>query len=182
MKIQDIFRLGKKGKTVSPKIINVDFVGKKDQPALLYIPYGMFMSFPENGLVGLLSDQGNEESLFALPTDLENREELEEGEIALGIPALKNRIYFKKDGSIVTQNEKGSITLDADGNIKQLSTTGKLGFKNDIDDLATVLTDLITEITAIITVGSPTTQALSPASIINFTAINARLATILEAQ
>lgn len=96
---KNLFKQGKKIKTLTPKLIRVEYEGKK-QPALLFVPYGTHMNFPDNGLVGLLADQGNEESLLALPTDIENREDLDAGEFAVGVPSLLARIFFRKDDTI----------------------------------------------------------------------------------
>lgn len=137
MKIKNLFKFGKKNSTVSNKIITVDFVGKTGQSVLMYTPYGMFYNVPENALVGLLADQGNEESLLGLVTDIENREDLEEGEVAVGIPSNSNRIYFKTDGSIIIQNDKGNYTIDADG----------IHIFNDGTDFAVAFEDLTTAFT-----------------------------------
>ncbi len=77
---------------------------------------------------------------------------------------------------------KSSILLDNVGNIKMNSQAGKLGFKNNADDLFTILSELITEISAIATFGSPTNHVLKPDTIAKFTVLNTRLSTIMEAQ
>ena len=98
-KLKNIFKIGRKTKTISPKLIEAEFQGKK-QPVFLYTPYGTFINPPNDLIVGLLADQGNEESLIGMVTDKGNREELEDGEVAFGIPGLNARIYFREDGSI----------------------------------------------------------------------------------
>jgi len=111
------FKIGIFKKMLSKRLGSVLFEGK-EQPGIIYIPYGMFANIEKNIPVGVLPDQGNEESLLLLPFDIENREELEENEIGFGIPSLKTRIIFKKDGSILASNENGSFELKADGQFK----------------------------------------------------------------
>lgn len=98
-KLKNIFKLGKKIATISAKLIQVEFQGKK-QPAVLYMPYGTFSNPADGNITGLLSDQGNEESMIALVMDIANQETLESGEVAFGIPAETTRIYFREDGHI----------------------------------------------------------------------------------
>ena len=64
-----------------------------------------------------------------------------------------------------------------------LKTNGKLGYKNVnlSEDLKTLLSDLITEIKAITTTGSPTLHTVSPASQVALTAVNVRLGNVMEA-
>ena len=69
-KISNLFKLGRKKSTVSPKLIEVMFQGKT-QKAVLMVPYGIF-SNPKNDLpTGILSDQCNEQSLMAFPFDID---------------------------------------------------------------------------------------------------------------
>jgi hypothetical protein len=114
MNFKNMFKFGVKKKTLSPKLVSVKFQGK-EQPALLWMPYGMNFNPKENSLVGILADQGNESSLFAMATDIENREVLEDGEVSFGIPGLKSKIYLKKDGTITVENENGSFSLKPNG-------------------------------------------------------------------
>ena len=111
--IKNIFKQGKKIRTISPKLIEAEFQGKK-QPVFLYTQYGTLINPPNDLIVGLLADQGNEESLMAFITDTENREEMEEGEIGFGIPSLKARIYFRNNGKItfkVDDTEGGDFAV-----------------------------------------------------------------------
>ena len=128
-KLKNIFKIGRKTKTISPKLIEAEFQGKK-QPVFLYTPYGTFINPPNDLIVGLLADQGNEESLMGMVTDKVNREELEDGEVAFGIPTGKNRIYFRKDDSIEIQNEKSSVIIGADGSIN-ITGAEEINIKSD---------------------------------------------------
>lgn len=90
------FKIGIFKKMLSSRLGKVLFEGK-EQPGVVYIPYGMFANIQENIASGVLPDQGNEESLLFIPFDIENRDESLEGkEIGFGIPSEKNRIYFRK--------------------------------------------------------------------------------------
>jgi len=75
------------------------FEGTKEKPGRNYVPYGMFANIQEGIMTGVFLDQGNEESLFFLPFDVENAEVLGKNEIGFGIPSGKDRIYFR-DGKI----------------------------------------------------------------------------------
>lgn len=67
--------------------------------------------------------------------------------------------------------EKASMILDSDG---------KIGIKNVAENLAGLIDDLISEIIAIKTFGSPTNHSLTPASIANLTAINERFKSLVK--
>jgi hypothetical protein len=111
------FKIGIFKKMLSSRLGKVLFEGK-EQPGVVYIPYGMFANIEENIPSGVLLDQGNEESLLLLPFDIENREELEEGEVGFGIPSLKTRIIFKKNGDVQVSNENGIFELKENGQFK----------------------------------------------------------------
>lgn len=97
--IKNLIKYGIKKLTSSSSVVEVEFQGKR-QKAFLYVPYGMFANPSDDILTMLLADQGNEESLTALPSDKANREELDSGEIALGVPSLDARIFFRENGHI----------------------------------------------------------------------------------
>ncbi len=100
-KLQNIFKIGIKKDSLSNRLVTVLFQGKPNpQKAVLYLPYGMLANPPTDIPAGLLSDQANEQSLLSLPFDIENREDLDDGEIGIGIPSSDARIYFRKDGKI----------------------------------------------------------------------------------
>ena len=139
-KLKNIFKIGRKTKTISPKLIEAEFQGKK-QPVFLYTPYGTFINPPNDLIVGLLADQGNEESLMGMITDKVNREELEDGEVAFGIPELNARIYFRKDGSI-----KFKIDDTEGGDYAVRFTELKTGFdelKGSFNNLVSALNSII---------------------------------------
>jgi len=115
-KLKNLIKIGVKKETTSASIASVDIAGTK-KPVVMMMPYGMFAN-PANDIFSLvMQDQGNEESLFAIVFDKKNLEKLDDGEIALGIPAGKNRIFFKKNNDIIVQNENGVMTLKASGQL-----------------------------------------------------------------
>lgn len=63
----------------------------------------------------------------------------------------------------------------------KLKTNGLVLFKNDVEDLKTLMNDLITEIKNIITTGSPTTHTVAAASKILLDDINTRFNSLLGA-
>lgn len=99
-KLKNIFKIGRKSSTETMRKIKISFLDKV-QNALNYSPYGLQSNPPDNIPIGLLSDQGNEESLVGLPFDPDNKDELSDGEVSIGIPAGADRIIFKNDGRIV---------------------------------------------------------------------------------
>ena len=68
----------------------------------------------------------------------------------------------------VTAGQTKIYSTSADGETLEalifLDETGKITIENDAQNLATVLSSLIDNVKSIITVGSPTTQAISSAS------------------
>jgi len=90
-----VFRIGRKSKSQSAGLDQVQYDGKK-QDAIVFVPYGSFVNASTGSVVGILCDHGREESLVAMPFDPDNFDELEEGEVGYGIPSEKNRIYFRK--------------------------------------------------------------------------------------
>lgn len=99
--IRNLFKLGKKTETIDTKKIKIEFLGK-EQEALLFVPYGMFINLPDEDILSLLYAQSaHEDSLIAMCTDAKNRDELEEKEVSFGIPTLKDRIKFSKDEKII---------------------------------------------------------------------------------
>ena len=116
-RIKNVFKIGKKTKSVSARLVEIEFQGKK-QKAVIMMPYGMFMNPADDSPAGILSDQCNEESLYAMIFDIANQEtngNLDDGEIAFGIPSLSSRIFFRKNGDIEMSNDNGTMTLKASG-------------------------------------------------------------------
>lgn len=103
---------------------------------------------------------------------------------AFAIPGLQafdknhNLIEDNNDTFLVYNGKK--IKLIKDGNIQLDAGTNKITINNAIEDLASLMNDLLSEIIAIQTVGSPPQHVLAPASIVNFTLIQTRIALLLE--
>jgi len=103
------------------------------------------------------------------------------GSLDIIIGALNYKVPLPAD-----PGETKVYSTDADGSetgSMLLKPNGKLGYKNVSlsEDLKTLLTDLISEIKAITTTGSPTLHTVSPASKVLLTAINTRLGNVMEA-
>ena len=73
------------------------------------------------------------------------------------------QIAANKDSEITVTNGKATITVDKDGNVT-IDAQGKYTVKNGTTDLKQVVDGLATELENLTTVGSPATQATSPAS------------------
>ena len=73
------------------------------------------------------------------------------------------QITTNKDSKITVTNGKATITVDKDGNVT-IDAQGKYTIKNGTTDLKQVVDGLAAELENLTTVGSPATQATSPAS------------------
>lgn len=73
------------------------------------------------------------------------------------------QIAANKDSEITVTNGKATITVDKNGNVT-IDAQGKYTVKNGATDLKQVVDGLATELENLTTVGSPATQATSPAS------------------
>jgi len=96
-----IIKVGLKSSTVDTNAIEVDYLGKTQQ-ALLIVPWGLFTNLPDDDILTMLIPQdGNEGSLMAVATDIANRDDdLDENEIAIGVPTEEARLRFTNDGKI----------------------------------------------------------------------------------
>jgi len=97
------FRIGKKSGKKTKKVDLVDLQGKSNTPVVVILPYGMFANASVDSAVGVLADQCNEAALYGIPFTVkaDKIEELESGEIALGIPEELSRVLFKSGNKIV---------------------------------------------------------------------------------
>lgn len=95
---------------------------------------------------------------------------------------LTLRKHNLSDGfALVGINPKTSV-LDIDGNVLGIrGGSKKVRIDNTLESIKTLLDDLMDAVNAIITVGSATTQVVSPASQAAITAIKTRFALLLEA-
>lgn len=73
------------------------------------------------------------------------------------------QIAANKDSEITVTNGKATVTIDKNGNVT-IDAQGKYTIKNGTTDLKQVVDGLATELENLTTVGSPATQATSPAS------------------
>lgn len=82
---------------------------------------------------------------------------------ALNITSNKTKIEINKDDEITVNNGKATVTIDKDGNVK-IDTSGKYTIKNSSTNLKDVIDGVAKALENLTTVGSPATQATSPAS------------------
>ena len=82
---------------------------------------------------------------------------------ALNITSNKTKIGINKDDEITVNNGKATVTIDKNGNVK-IDTSGKYTIKNSSTSLKDVIDGVAKELENLTTVGSPATQATSPAS------------------
>lgn len=73
------------------------------------------------------------------------------------------QIAANKDSEITVTNGKATVTIDKNGNVT-VDAQGKYTIKNGTTDLKQVVDGLAQEVENLTTVGSPSTQATSPAS------------------
>ena len=82
---------------------------------------------------------------------------------ALNITSNNTSIKINKDDKITVNNGKATVTIDKNGNVK-IDTSGKYTIKNSSTNLKDVIDGVAKELENLTTVGSPATQATSPAS------------------
>ena len=82
---------------------------------------------------------------------------------ALNITSNNTSIKINKDNEITVNNGKATVTIDKNGNVK-IDTSGKYIIKNSSTNLKDVIDGVAKELENLTTVGSPATQATSPAS------------------
>ena len=82
-----------------------------------------------------------------------------------GLTLVSNNVQIatNKDSDITVTNGKATITVDKDGNVT-IDAQGKYTIKNGTTDMKQVVDGLAQEVENLTTVGSPATQATSPAS------------------
>lgn len=91
----------------------------------IILPYGFYSNAPKDSMVVIWNVQGMEENRVGLAYKPDDRYKmLKPGEVALGSPQAKTKIFFDSDGGImVTGKNNASIKIDKDGNIS-ISTQG----------------------------------------------------------
>ena len=82
---------------------------------------------------------------------------------ALNITSNNTSIKINKDDEITVNNGKATVTIDKNGNVK-INTSGKYTIKNSSTNLKDVIDGVAKALENLTTVGSPATQATSPAS------------------
>lgn len=115
-KIKNLIKVGLKKNTIDTKFVEVEYLGKKPQQALLIIPYGLHFNAPSDILSIIFQGDGSEDFLLSFLTDSENRDNLESKEFAIGIPSKNGRLKHDKDGNwIFTDDNNNTLVLNSDG-------------------------------------------------------------------
>ena len=102
-------KVGLKTKKVSVSVIEFEHL-KVKREALLIMPYGMMANVPDESFIISFCQDGNDDSQVCYPFDPENIDELEENEVAFGIPTKNTRIKFKADGTINIKAKEADST------------------------------------------------------------------------
>ena len=104
---------------------------------------------------------------------------------AIAIPCLQ---AFNSNHSLIDNNNNTELIFDGKkikfikDSVLQIDTTGnKITINNTAEDLATLVGDLIDTIINLVTVGSPATQTLDPATIVFLQTMKTRFSNLLKA-
>lgn len=85
------------------------------------------------------------------------------------------------DGAMSIDNGGATVTIDTSGNLAINAGTGKIKLENSAGSVGDILATLISDLSSLVTVGSPATQTLNPATITKLTTDKTNLALVLEA-
>lgn len=86
-----------------------------------------------------------------------------DNEVTLSTGSSGTTVSINKNNELTIDTGKASVSIDKNGNVT-IDATGKYKIKNGTTDLKAVIDGLATELENLTTVGSPATQATSPAS------------------
>lgn len=115
--------------------------------------------------------EDDEENLFTFNLDEKGAVNLKSNDLEMSITeegafsykSNNTEVSLSDSDEITVKNGKATITVDSSGNVK-VETSGKYSFKNNSTNLKEVIDGVAKEIENLTTVGSPATQATSPAS------------------
>ena len=114
-----------------------------------------FVDFSDGCItIKMAYSEDDDKNLFTIETNADGELVLKSNEV---------EISTNKDNEITIKNSKATVTIDKDGNVK-IESKGKYTIKNNSTDLKAVVDGLAQELENLTTVGSPATQATSPAS------------------
>lgn len=109
----------------------------------------------ENGTVDLKLAFKNNDNLFTLTINADGEATLKSNGIT---------VSMNKDNEVTVTTGKATVKIDKDGNVS-IEAQGKYTIKNSSTDLQKVIDGLAQKLEQLITVGSPATQATSPATL-----------------
>jgi hypothetical protein len=193
-KIVKVLDFKKRKISVQPEIKKVFLDGVQlDPPIIENVPllyYGMsegILNFPiksEDKVLILFSQRSldNWLSKGSLTTPGTNRKfDMSD---AIAVPCLQP---FNSSHSLIDNNQNTELIFDnkkikfIKGGVLQIDTAeNKITINNSVEDLAQLISDLIDTIINIVTVGSPPTHTLDPATIAAFNVIKTRFSNLLE--
>ena len=120
------------------------------------------LAYSENDDKNLISLNTNKDGEITLTVKDKFSQKIDK-DGALNITSNSTSIEINKDNEITVNNGKATVTIDKNGNVK-IDTSGKYTIKNSSTNLKDVIDGVAKELENLTTVGSPATQATSPAS------------------
>lgn len=112
----------------------------KSQSIVILRPYGLQSNAPANTFALVLAPECQEGSLVGLEGDIQNVDDLDDEEVAIGIPSITNRITFRTDGT---------IEINGSDDYAVAYTDLKSAFDQLVSDFNTLVTQYNTDMTAI---------------------------------
>lgn len=116
-------------KTFRP-IQSVEYLGR-DGDVEIFFPYGFHANVPEGAMAVLFSMLGQSSNKIAMLSSPEKRIKVQSGEVVVFNPETKAKTYFKKDGSIVTNTDKATLTILKDGKVEIKNAGGSVTINSD---------------------------------------------------
>ena len=120
------------------------------------------LAYSENDDKNLISLNTNKDGEITLTVKDKFSQKIDK-DGALNITSNSTSIEINKDNEITVNNGKATVTIDKNGNVK-IDTSGKYTIKNSSTNLKDVIDGVAKELENLTTVGSPATQATSPAT------------------
>ena len=120
------------------------------------------LAYSEDDDKNFISLNTNKDGEITLPVKDKFSQKIRK-EKAMNITSNNTSKEINKDDEITVNNGKATVTIDKNGTVK-IDTSGKYTIKNSSTNLKDVIDGVAKELENLTTVGSPATQATSPAS------------------